>query len=364
MGGKTAASVEKLLTTLNDKEKYIIHYRNLKYYLSLGMKLKTTHRVLCFKQSAWLKPFIDFNTAKRQMASNDFEKGFFKLMNNAVYGKSLENVRKRVDFKLISDERRLLKYVSMPRLKRMIPFTDELTGLCLRKVSITLSRPIYIGFAVLDISKLIMYKFHYNYSVAKYGARIQLLMTDTDSLMYSVETDNVYEDMKADLHLFDTSDYPKEHPCYSSTNKKVLGKFKDETNGKPIREFVGLRAKCYSFVKLDKVEKKVAKGVPKTAIKNGLRHESYRDCLFQDSKVHTSAVCIRSERHKIFSKRLCKLSLSPYDDKRYVLNGGVKTYAYGSYNIPNDDNDNETSSQPPRKRVKWDHEYCRRYPST
>ena len=187
-----SSSVPKLLTTLDDKQNYVLHFRNLKLYLSLGLELKAIHRVLSFKQRAWMKPFIDFNTQKRAAATNSFEKDFFKLMVNAVYGKSLENVRKRIDFQLVSNEQRLQKIVSNPRLKRMIRYTDNLVGLALRNRTIFLSRPVYVGFTVLDVSKLIMYNFHYRYAVAKYGQRLTLLMTDTDSLLYSIQTDDLY----------------------------------------------------------------------------------------------------------------------------------------------------------------------------
>lgn len=328
---QSTSSVEKLLTTLDDKQNYVLHIQNLKLYLSLGLELKAVHKVLCFKQSAWLKPFIDFNTHKRQEAVNSFEKDLYKLMNNAIYGKSLENVRKRIDFQLVSSERRLLKLASTPRLKRMIRYTDDLVGLSLRYKSIVLSRPIYVGFTVLDISKTIMYNFHYRYAVAKYGNNIKLLMTDTDSLLYSIQTNDVYSDIKEELHFFDTSDYPTSHPCYSTINKKVVGVFKDETCGRPIREFVGLRAKCYSYLVADTEQKQVAKGVPRVAIKRSLRHNMYRSCLMDHCQFCTSAFCISSEHHKLYTTRVYKLSLSPFDDKRFILNNGRDTLAYGHY---------------------------------
>ena len=244
--------------------------------------------------------------------------------NNAVYGKSLENVRKHIDFELVSDERRLQKLVSTPRLKRMIRYTNDLVGLSLRKKSIVLSRPVYVGFTVLDVSKTIMYDFHYRYAVAKYGHNVKLLMTDTDSLMYHIQTSDLYADMKKDLHVFDTSDYPTSHPCYSLKNKKVVGLFKDETCGRPIREFVGLRAKCYSFLvahedPTKECQKRVCKGVPRVAIKRSLRHDMYRKCLTDHCQFSASALCLRSDHHTLYTMRVNKQALSPYDDKRYIL---------------------------------------------
>lgn len=339
--------VEKLITSLNDKNNYVVHYKTLQLYLQLGLKLKTIHRVLSFRQSAWMKPFIDFNTEKRKAATNEFEKDFFKLMVNAVYGKSLENVRKRIDFRLVSNEKQLVKLSASPRLQHFFIYNKNLVGLTMKKQSIKLCRPLYVGFTVLDISKYVMYNFHYNFIVNKYKSRVQLCMTDTDSLLYNIQTDDVYTDIQNHLDLFDTSEYPVTHPCYSIKNKKRLGTFKDETKSKPILEFIGLRAKSYSLLMEEeddnekKKEKKVAKGVPRTAIEKQLTHEKYKKCLFLTSdnlthrqgQMYTHAQVIRSENHQLYTREMVKLSLSPYDDKRYVLDNGQRTLAYGHYSI-------------------------------
>ncbi|XP_075225352.1 uncharacterized protein LOC142333778 [Lycorma delicatula] len=361
--------VKKLLTTLYDKQNYVLHYRNLKLYTRLGLKVKNIHRVLEFSQSPWLKPYIDFNTEKRAQARNSFEKDFFKLMNNAVYGKSLENVRNRIDFQLVTNERKLDKVIAKPRVKAWYIYNKDVVGVSLKKTEIFLNRPIYIGFTVLDISKMIMYEFHYDYMVEKYGHNINLLMTDTDSLMYHIVTDNVYNDILHDIDRFDTSDYPRDHACFSNTNKKRLGKFKDEMNGKAIREFVGLRAKMYSILEFDKKEKNVAKGIPRVSIAKDLRHDLYKKSLFNDSVTYTSAYGIISTLHNIFSINKSKKSLSPYDDKRYILENKINTVPYGHYSInkkkrklpPN--NDDNTPQKRPRTvnevLIAHDHDYCR-----
>ena len=184
--------------------------------------------------------------------------------------------------------------------------------------------------AFLDISKLIMYKFHYEWSVKKFGSNLKLCMTDTDSLLCSSMTEDIYEDIKKDLDLFDTSAYPKDHKCYSEKNKKRLGVFKDETESIPIKEFVGLRAKCYAFVKQGDKTKKVAKGVPRTAIKN-LKFDNYKKCLFQKTTKTTTTEVIGSKQHRVVTKKLTKLSLSPYDNKRWVCDDGVATMAFGDF---------------------------------
>lgn len=162
-------------------------------------------------------------------------------------------------------------------------------------------------------------------------------MTDTDSLLFSCETNDVYEDMEASQDYFDTSDYPDEHFLQSDLNKKVLGKMKDETNGRPISEFVGLRSKMYSFLCDDKTEEKRAKGIAKVTVKTELKHDSYKTVLLNENSMISSMSSLRSHRHEIFGETIQKTGLSAFDDKRYLVDA-VSSYAYGHYNIAGDRN--------------------------
>ncbi|XP_028417042.1 uncharacterized protein LOC114541307 [Dendronephthya gigantea] len=328
--------VSKLVPNLRNKTNYVVHYRNLKQYLALGMKLAKIHRVLVFQQSPWLKTYIDFNTEKRKHAANDFEKDFYKLMNNSVFGKTMENLRKRVNVKLVNDKTKLSKLTASPSFDYFRIFSEDLAAVNMKKTKLYLNRPIYVGFTILDLSKVLMYQFHYEYMKPKYDCNAKLLFTDTDSLCYEIKTDDVYQDMLQDIDLFDTSEYARDHPLHSLTNKKVLGKMKDETHGIPIQEFVGLRPKMYSilYTENDKqVEKKTAKGIKKSVTKRKLRHINYKECLFDKKRTMASMNQIRSERHEIYSIKLNKIGLSPYDDKRYIIKDGVNTLAYGHYQI-------------------------------
>ena len=244
--------VHKLIPTLEKKEKYVLHYRNLKLYMNLGLELTKIHRALEFNQSPWLKPYIDFNTQKRTNAKNSFEKEFFKLMNNSVFGKTMENIRKRVDVKLLTDEKKLLKWASRPTFVSSKIFNENLVALHKIKETITLNKPAYVGMCILDISKTLMYFFHYLFIKKKYGSKAKLLFTDTDSLTYEIEAEDVYKDFWKDKDLFDNSDYPESSSYFYEKNKKVIGKFKDEAKGVPISEFVGLRSKMYSYKKKTK----------------------------------------------------------------------------------------------------------------
>ena len=211
--------------------------------MDLGLKVTKVHRALKFKQSPWLKQYIDFNN-KRKVAKTSFEKDFFKLMNNSVFGKTMENLRKRVDVRLVTNEKQLDKLTAKPTFVSSKIFNENLMAVHKIKETLTLNRPAYVGMCILDLSKTFMCDFHYNYIKKEYGSRAKLLFTDTDSLTYEIEMEDVYKDLWKRKELFDNSDYPKGSPYESQENKKVIGKFKDESCGKIISEFVGLSPKC------------------------------------------------------------------------------------------------------------------------
>jgi hypothetical protein len=324
--------VKKLTPNLLNKCKYVVHYQNLKTYLRLGMKLLTIHRGIQFTQSPWLKPYISLNTNMRKSAKNTFEKDFYKLMNNSVFGKTMENLRKRTNVELVHTPKRMLKVAAKPSFDMFKIFNEDLVAVHLKKGQLTLNRPTYVGFCILDISKILMYSFHYDYIKPTYQEHAKLLFTDTDSFCYQINTDDLYRDWQHHQHLFDFSQYPKEHHLYNITNKNVLGKMKDETVGVPISEFVGLRSKMYSIL-YGGTEKKTAKGISKTAIKKQLRHAAYRDCLLNRNMTMVHMKQIRSFSHQLYSLTVNKIGLSPYDDKRYVLHDGCDTLAHGHFKI-------------------------------
>ena len=289
--------------------------------------------MLEFDQSPWLKHYIDFNTEKRKDAKNSFEKDFFKLMNNSVFGKTMENLRKRVDVRLVTNEKKLLKLTSKPTSVSSKIFNENLVAVHKIKEAITLNRPAHVGMCILDLSKTLMYDFHYNYIKKKYGDRSKLLFTDTDSLTYEIEAEDVYQDFWNDKDKFDNSGYPENSPYYDNTNKKVIGKFKDEAASTPIVEFVGLKSKMYSYIKHDEKGRKTAKGIKKNVIKNYIKHEDYKNVLLNDKQLHHKMKTIGSQKHQLGSYEINKISLSCFDDKRYIHNNGITSCAYGHYNI-------------------------------
>ena len=330
----------KLLPTFLPRYHYTMHFAMLRFVLEHGALLITIHSVIEFRQSRWLAPYITLNTRLRSVPNNsDFEKDFFKLMNNSVYGKTCENQKKRTDIKLSTKEKELQKWIAKPHCKRFKIFDVNLAAIELRKLHPILDKPCYVGFSVLEYSKLIMYRFHYDYFLAKYGAqRAHLCFTDTDSLLYHVETDNIYADMYTDRVRFDFSDYARTSPYFEESNRKVIGKMKDEMNGKPIIEFVGLRAKMYSLLVLEPVsqtviEKHRAKGIQRAASAE-LRHAQYLAQLNIPSTHITTNRRIGAEAHQLYTLEMRKRGLCSFDDKRFLLADGIHSLSYGHHDIP------------------------------
>ena len=329
-------NVEKLIPNLRDKKNYVIHYKNLMQCLKLGMKLKKIHRGIKFIESEWMKSYIDTNTKLRAQAKNNFEKDFFKLMNNSVFGKTMENIRNRVDVKLVNTEEKFKKLVAKPNFKSRKIFNENLISVHMKKTSLTMNKPVYLGMCILDLSKSLMFDFHYNYIIPKYGNKAKLLFTDTDSFLYEIETEDFYKDITGDVRdRFDTSDYKEGHPSGIPTgiNKKVLGMFKDEAAGKIIKEFVGLRAKLYSYIMEEGEENKKCKGVKKQVVEENITHEDYKTCLITGKEILRKQNILRSYDHEVYTEEVNKIALSAADDKRYLLKDSFDTLAWGHHRI-------------------------------
>ena len=323
----------KLIPHLGPRKKYVVHGQTLRQYLDLGMQLTKVHRVLGFEQRAWLKPYIDLNTRLRTNSTTEFDKDFYKLMNNSVFGKSLENVRKHQNFVLTIDSKSLRKHIAKPSYKTHHIFHETLIGVSKIKTLVHLNKPIYTGQAILDISKTRMYAFHYNEMQKLYNFNnMRLLFTDTDSLCYLINTVNLSGDLSKIKSSLDTSNYKIEHELYTDKNKKVIGKFKDECGGKKIVEFVGLRAKCYSFEMEDGDSIQKSKGIRKNMM-SSVRHGHYVRTLKNLDPVSKTGRQIRSHHHILYTTIFEKLVLSPYDDKRWILPDGVSTLSYGHNDI-------------------------------
>ena len=220
---------KKLVCNLHDKKKYVVHIRSLKQALNYGLKLKKVHKIIEFNQESWLKPYIDMNTELRKIAKNDFEKDFFKLMNNAVFGKTMENVRKHRDIKLVTTDKKRSKLVSEPNYHTMNYISEDLSIIEMKRTKVKMNKPIYLGLSILEISKILMYEFLYDYMKPKYGNNVKLCYMDTDSFIMSIKTEDFYKDIANDVEKrFDTSNYEVDRPLPTGKNKKLIGLMKDE----------------------------------------------------------------------------------------------------------------------------------------
>ena len=224
---------KKLVCNPFNKKKYVAHINTLKQALNYGLKFKKIHRVIEFNQEAWLKPYINMNTELRKLAKNDFEKDLFKLMNNSVFGKTLENIRKHRDIKLVTTDRKRSKLVSEPNYHTINLISEDLSIIEMKKTKVKMNKPIYLGLSILEISKTLMYEFWYDYMKPKYNDNVRLCYMDTDSFIMNIKTNDFYKDITSDVeNRFDTSNYEVNRPLPTGKNKKVIGLMKDELGGR------------------------------------------------------------------------------------------------------------------------------------
>ena len=256
----------------------------------------------------------------------------FKLMNNSVFSKTMENIRKHRNIKLVTDKEKFLKKVMKPNFKSSVLFRENLMGCKMGKIKVVMNKPVYLGQAVLDLSKLVMYEFHYDYMKPKYKDNLRLCYMDTDSLVYQIKTEDFFADIAEDVPTrFDTSGYRSRHPLPMGLNKKVIGMMKDEMGGDVITEFVVLRPKLYSYRKLGGDEEKKCKGIKKGVVKRTLTFENYRDCLFKKSNLYRSQFMFRLIKYDVHTIEVNKLALSADRNKRVIEEGGISMKARGHY---------------------------------
>ena len=313
---------EKLVPNLRDKKGYVVQIKNLNQALKHGLKLKKVHRVIEFQQSRWMKAYIMLNTRLRKDAKNEFEKDFFKLMNNSVFGKTMENIRNHKDMKLVTSDKKYLKYVMKPNFKDGHPFSKHLFAVEMGKREITMNKPVYLGQAILDLSKTLMHEFHCDYMRPRYGSKVKLCYMDTDSFVYEIETEDFCKDIAKDVEKkFDTSGYSKDYkrPLPIGKNKKVIGLKKDELGGKIMTDFVALRAKMYTYRKIDKkVEEKRCKGTNRCVVAEGLTFDDYKSSLFDGKTVYRKQMLFENKKHEVYTANKHKIALNRDDDQRLL----------------------------------------------
>ena len=284
---KTINKTSKLITSFEDKKEYVIHISTLKQALNHGLKLKKVHRVISFIQTNWMRSYIIKNTKLRNKSKNESERNFYKLMNNSVFGKTMENIRKHRDIKLVTTNNKREKLASEPNCHTCKYFSEHLMAIEMKKTKVYMNKPIYIGQSVLDISKTLMYEFYYNYLKPKHGDKVKLCYMDTDSFILYVETNDLYKDIIPDLNSwFDTSKINNklDRPILIGINESILGMFKDELKGQTMIEFIALASKVYAYIcDNDKIEKKV-KSIKKCVRDRVLMFQHYLDALLLNKK--------------------------------------------------------------------------------
>ena len=251
-------------------------------------------------------------------------------MNNAVFGKTMENIRKHRDIKLVTTDKKRNKLVSEPNYHTINYISEDLSIIEMNKTKVKMNKPIYLGLSILDISKILMYEFWYDYMKPIYNDNVKLCYMDTDSFVMNIKTNDFYKDIANDVEKrFDTSNYEVNRPLPTGKNKKIIGLMKDELGGKIITEFVTLRPKTYSYLTNDGKEDKKAKGTKKCIIKRMIKFDDYKNCLLKDEISLKSQQRFISKKHDIYTEDIDKIVLSYNDDKRIVSSDKITSYPYG-----------------------------------
>lgn len=327
---------KKLCSTLEDKKNYVIHYRNLKTYIQLGMRLTKIHRAVKFLQAPVLKDFIEMCTEMRQRALTVTEKSIWKLCCNSIYGKFIQDNRRFMKVKFAQSGKSFLKsMISDVFYKGHRILNENTVAVFLNPITIKLNRLYAIGFTILELSKEHMYSSFYKFMRPALGGieNVGLVLTDTDSLLLHVKKMSRKEMLDRLSPIMDFSNYPSTHSRFDTEVKAVPGYFKDENCGNFMTEVVGLRSKCYiTAIQTLAFEKAsfsiVCKGVSKQA-RQTLTIDMYRSCIYTFKQIKTKMYCIRSKNHKLYTQSIRKIALSSADDKRFLLSCGVHTVPYG-----------------------------------
>ena len=283
--------------------------------------MTNVHQVLSFEQKPWMKEYIEFNNSMRAKTKVEAEKAFFKLMNNAVFGKTMENVKNRMDLKLSTDDDNSKKLFTKNNFKDC----RNINGLNLiemYKKNVLYNKHVYVGTTILDLSKVHMMNFHYNVIQKNFKDKHHLLYSDTDILIYEIMTEDIYDWCKKNKQYFDLSEC-KRKEIHSDENKKVLGMFKDELHGLIMIQFIGLTPKIYSYNYLtltgEVINKKTLKGISKTTVEKDVKHSEYVQAKTTNVNIEKEMTTIRSFKHRIYTIKQTKTALTSFYDKMRMI---------------------------------------------
>lgn len=328
-------ATKKLLLTLHDKTKYVVHYRNLKLYLQLGLKVTKIHRVLKFSQRPFLREFIDLNHNMRKQATNSFQKSLSKLFMNSIYGKTIENARKHGNIKLCVKEDEILEMLQKPNLTQFRALSSQVVIFQFAPTVLRLKQPLYAGFSILDISKTVMYDFFYN-KLRRVMPTAKALYVDTDSFFLHLDGSQVNEWLlKLRERCLDTSTYPEGHELFSNENKMKLGVFKNEHPTTHLLSFCCLKPKLYAFKISNDTNCIRAKGVKKCESRK-LTYDLYKHALETKSLHRVTQHLIARKLNENKSIAIEKVALNPFDNKRFICTDGVTTLPFGHLKLNKD----------------------------
>jgi hypothetical protein len=342
ISGKVKHKSRKLVSSFLPRKNYVLHAANLALYIQLGMTLQNVHRVMKFRQSLFLKQYIDYCTMKRAAATSDFRKRLFKDFSNSNFGKFIENKRLHLQCKIVDNKKLFEKWVGNPRYSNFkVLSTDGITAIFLTPRNVKMTQAFAIGFSILERSKALIFSDYYTKIKPALGGQCTSLFTDTDSLCLRITAPLTWEEIMLKLsNIMDYSNYPKTHPKYSNIHANALGYWKDEMKGMAkILEWVGLASKCYSMRLLQyknntteeamEIFQSKSKGVAK-AYRKRIPFEDYKRCITSITSHSVESYSIQSKNHIVRTIKSTKKCFSSFDDKRYIMPCGIHTVGYGS----------------------------------
>ena len=323
---------KKLISHLGSRSNYVVMDELLECYVKLGVKIIKIHNCLQFTKKPFLKEYVKLNADKRKEATSQFAQDFYKLLVNSIYGKMIQDVTKYGNYEIVNSDKykKLLRQphlmkneICLEQCENCSTLGPAVYGDCSKENScvmcverlksrIYVNIPIIVGFCILEISKLQMFKAWYRLK-DEYADKIKLCMTDTDSFIYHIETEDNVQHFKKFKDMFDFSNYDPKHPLYNEEHKKIPGYLKNEYPQIPIKSFIGLRSKCYSLKFANNTEKQTAKGIKEKTL---LKHQMYNDILINNEDVYLPQTTLRSFKQTIYRFSQEKKALCSNDDKR------------------------------------------------
>ena len=329
--GKTKHRAKKLTATFFPRKKYVVHGCNLKFYLEQGMVLDKIHRIITFYQEPFVAPYILYCTKMRKEAKTETERTFWKLIINALYGKLIEGMNKRMDCRFNRNKQQALRNVASPLYKGSIICDEDFSISFLKKKVLQMNKQQWsVGFSILELSKLVMQRLYYEVIQPRFGVKnCEVLMSDTDSFLLRVkECGGLDGAMERLQDVMDFSNFPPDHKFFTKDKEKELGYLKNEHPNKEIVSFVGLRSKTYAIQLAGGSEKIKSKGVPHRT-KDMIPLSALEDCLVSQSKLSVIFKAIRSKDHQLQVIQSEKVAFSSFDDKRYLF-CEIHSVPYGS----------------------------------